>query len=100
MKFPDLIKDPADTIDYTMDWTSRLGGRRIASAEILINGNNGVVDRTEYPASALTLRVSGGDSFGWTGDPQIGSLAVVTVVATLSDGQIWSRSFNVVATPQ
>lgn len=97
MNFPDLVKDPADTINYTMDWSSRLpSGVKVASAAIQVNGDCTVVDKTTYPATALTLQVSGGSDTGWTGDPQIATLSVVTVVATWSDGEILSRSFNVV----
>ncbi len=42
------------------------------------------------------LLVSGGSDTGWTGDPQTATLSVVTVVVTCTDGQIFSRSFNVV----
>lgn len=97
MNFLDLVKDPADIVNYTMDWTSRLSGSaKIASGEIQVNGDCAVVDKTTYPASILTLQVAGGSSTGWTGDPQLATLSVVTVVATLSDGEVFSRSFNVV----
>lgn len=101
MNFPDLIKDPADVVNYTMDWTTRLaalsGSPKISSIAITVNGDCTVVDKTgTYPATALTLQVSGGSDTGFTGDPQIATLSVVTVVATLSDGEVFSRSFNVV----
>lgn len=100
MLFPDLIKDPADVVNYQMDWTTRLaqlaGSPKIASIAISVNGDCAVADKTVYPATVLTLQVSGGSSMGWTGDPQIATLSVVTVVATLSDGEVLSRAFNVV----
>jgi hypothetical protein len=37
VKFPDLVKDPTDALNYTMDWTSRLNGLRIASVEIEVS---------------------------------------------------------------
>jgi hypothetical protein len=97
--FPDLVKDPADVALYAMDWTSRLpAGVTIASIKVSVNGDVVVIDRTAvYPASVLSLLVSGGGGFGFTGDPQIGALSVVTVVVTCSDGEIFSRSFNVIA---
>ena len=96
--FPDLVKDPADVVDYTMDWTSRMpAGKQIQSISTAVNGDCTITDRTAaYPASVLTLRIAGGSSFGWTGDPAISLLSVVTVVATLTDGEILSRSFNVI----
>jgi hypothetical protein len=96
--FPDLTKDPADVANYTMDWTSRLpAGVKIASIVTKVNGDIVVVDRTpSYPATVLTLQVSSGSSIGWTGDPQISALSVVTVIATCADGEIFSRSFNVI----
>jgi hypothetical protein len=96
--FPDLIKDPADIVNYTMDWTSRLPtGVKISSIATKVNGDVTVLDKTaSYPASVLTLQVSSGSSIGWTGDPQIAVLSVVTVTVTLTDGELFSRSFNVV----
>lgn len=105
MKFPDLTKDPADVVTYTMDWTSRLAqlgspAPTIKSLQsISVNGDCQVADKTTgYPnVSVLSLQVSGGSDFGWTGDPQIANLSVVTVQVLLSDGQtVLSRSFNVV----
>jgi hypothetical protein len=107
VNFPDLIKDPADIVLYTMDWTSRLSALpqigsppaapKIASAVISVNGDCLVVDETTYPSTGvLKLQVSGGSDTGFTGDPQIATLSQVTVVATLSDGEIFSRSFNVI----
>lgn len=98
MNFPDCIKDPADVLKYTMDWTSRLpSGVQIRSISIAVNGDCAVVDDTaSYPASVLTLQISGGSDTGWTGDPQIASLSIVTVIATFTDSEIWSRSFSVI----
>lgn len=100
MNFPDLVKDPADILPYSMDWTNRLpGSAQIASiaSPIQVNGDCTVVDATaSYPAKVLTLTVSGGSDTGFTGDPQIATLSVVTVVATLDDGSRMSRSFNVI----
>lgn len=99
MEFPSLSKDPADIVDYAMDWSDRLpGSARIASIAITVNGDVEVTDLTSsYPASALVLRVSGGTNWGWTGnDPQTASLAVVSVLATLTDGEKMSRSFRVI----
>ena len=96
--FPDLIKDPADVANYTMDWTSRLpAGVKISSITTKVNGDITLVDKTpSYPATVLTLQVAGGSSIGWTGDPQIAALSVVAVTVTCTDGEIFSRSFNVV----
>ena len=96
--FPDLVKDPADVASYTMDWTSRLpSGVQVSSIRIAVNGDITVVDKTpSYPATVLILQVSGGSSIGYTGDPQISALSVVTVVVTCGDGEVFSRSFNVV----
>lgn len=103
MKFPDLTKDPYDTVPYTMDWTTRLaalpGNLQIKSiTAISVNGDCTVVDKTgSYPASVLSLQVNGGSDFGWTGDPQIANLSVVTVQVLLSDNVTQlSRSFNVI----
>lgn len=98
MNFLDCIKDPADIVNYTMDWASRLpSGVKIQSIAVTVNGDCTVADKTaSYPATVLTLQISGGSDTGWTGDPQIGTLSVVSVTATFSDGEIWSRSFNVV----
>lgn len=97
MNFPDLIKDPADIVNYTMDWTSRLPtAAQIQSIAITVNGDCAVVDKTgTYPTKSLTLQVSGGNDTGFTGDPQIATLSIVTVVATLTDQEVFSRSFNV-----
>ena len=107
MNFPDLIKDPADVVIYTMDWMSRLSALpkagsppaapKIESSVISVNGDCTVADRTTYPSTGvLTLQVSGGSDTGFTGDPQIATLSQVTVVATLNDGEVFSRSFNVI----
>lgn len=103
MKFPDLTKDPYDVVAYTMDWTARLaelpGAPQIKSiAAISINGDCAVVDKTaQYPTLVLSLQVSGGSDFGWTGDPQIANLSIVTVQVLLSDNVTQlSRSFNVI----
>lgn len=101
MNFPDLTKDPADVVPYVMDWTTRLaalpGTPQIQSiASITVNGDVAVADKTaSYPTAVLTLQVSGGSSFGWTGDPQISNLSVVTVAVNLAGGLTLSRSFNV-----
>lgn len=97
MNFPDCVKDPADTIKYAMDWSSRLpSGVEVAAAVVQVNGDCTVVDNTAYPATVLLMMISGGSDTGWTGDPQLATLSVVTVVATWSDGEILSRSFNVI----
>lgn len=98
MNFPDLIKDPADVVLYSMDWTGRMPGTaKIQMIAVEVNGDCLVADKTaSYPATILSLQVSGGSDTGFTGDPQIATLSVVTVVATLTDGEIFSRSFNVV----
>ncbi len=97
MNFPDCIKDPADVVLYPMDWSSRLpAGVLVASASISVNGDCTVVDKTTYPAPVLALWISGGSDTGWTGDPQIATLSVVTVTATWSDDEVLARSFNVV----
>jgi len=98
MNFPDLIKDPADVVFYPMDWTSRLpSGVQIASIGISVNGDCQVTDSTpSYPTAVLKLKVAGGSSMGWTGDPQSSTLSVVTVIATMADGEVMSRSFDVV----
>lgn len=101
MNFPDLTKDPADVVTYTMDWTTRLtalpGSPQIAAiTSINVNGDCTVSDKTgTYPASVLKLQVAGGSGFGWTGDPQISNLSIVTVLVELTDGSALSRSFNV-----
>lgn len=97
MNFPDCVKDPADVVNYPMDWSSRLPvGVNVVSSVVQVNGDCTVADNTTYPASVLMLRISGGSDTGWTGDPQTATLSVVTVVATWSDGEVLSRSFNVI----
>lgn len=98
--FPDLVKDSVDVASYAMDWASRLpAGVLIASATFTVNGDVAVTDVTAYPAAVLLLRVAGGWASGWTGDPQASVLSVVTARAVLGDGQVLSRSFNVIERP-
>lgn len=96
--FPDLVKDPADVVNYTMDWTSRLPtGVKIVSSVVTVNGDITVTDKTSYGGgvTSLTLQVSGGSGFGFTGDNDIADFSVVSIAVTLADGEIMSRSFNV-----
>lgn len=97
MNFPDLIKDPADIVPYAMDWSSRLpSGKRITGIVVQVNGDCAVTDGTAYPATALALTVAGGSDTGFTGDPQVATLSVVTIVAQIEGGLVMSRSFNVI----
>ncbi len=96
MNFPDMIKAMDDVLVYSMDWTSRLAsGTKIESADITINGDVTIDDKTTYPDTVLKLQVSGGMDMGFTGDPQLTQLHVITVLAHLSDGGQMARSFNV-----
>lgn len=99
MDFPDLVKDPADVVDYTMDWASRLpAGTRILSATSVVNGDCVIDDRTVYTGgvTALTLRITRGTDTGFTGDPQIATLSVVSVTVQLDNGEVRARSFHVI----
>ncbi len=85
---------------YTMDWGG-LGylnsGEHINSATIDVNGDVTIADQTNYSGNptAIKLQITGGIDIGWTGDPLIAQLSVVTVTVVTSAGRTLARSFNV-----
>ena len=98
--FPRLLKDPADSVLYSMDWTDRLPlGVTIISAAIAVTlGDVTALDQTIYGSgvTALSILVSGGWGYPSTGDPQVARQSRVTAKVTLTDGEILSRSFDVI----
>lgn len=83
---PYEIKDPAETIDYTIDWSAWLAGKNndtIASVAWTVNGVT-LVSQSHTTTSA-TIFVSGG---------VLGVTATVQCTITTANARIEPRTFN------
>jgi hypothetical protein len=85
---PQIVKDPAATLDYQVDWTDWLGADTISASTWTLSA----------PAGGLT---TGAPSFTgkiarvWLSGGTVGQVVRVTNQITTSIGRIDERSFNV-----
>lgn len=82
----ELCKDPADVIDYVVDWTQLLQSDGIST--ITIVGTNITIDSSSFSGKVVTIFVSGGVN-GNTG------IIKMTIVTTNSTPRTYERSFRV-----
>lgn len=82
----EVCKDPADIVDYIVDWTSLLQSDGISS--ITVVGTNITIDSSSFTGKVVTIFVSGGND-GNTG------IVKMTIVTTNSTPRTYERSFRV-----
>ncbi len=82
----ELCKDPADVVDYKLDYTQLLQSDGIAS--ITVTGENLTIDSSSFSGKVVTIFVSGGTN---------GSLGIVktTIITTNTTPRTFERSFRI-----
>ncbi len=81
-----VSKDPADRLDYDVDYARWLPtGDVISSATATIAGSTAVPDQVDVSADAVKVWISGGT---------VGETAVVTVAAVTAQGRTKEISFR------
>lgn len=81
-----VCKDPADVIDYTVDFKQLLQADTISTATV--TGTNVTIDSSSVSGNVVTIFVSGGND-GVTGTVK------VTVVTTNATPRTFERSFKI-----
>ena len=81
-----FIKDPADVIDYTLDFTPLLQSDAISTATV--TATNATIDSSSVTLNVVTIFVSGGSA---------GQTATIktTIVTTNSTPRTIERSFKI-----
>lgn len=82
----ELCKDPADVLDYTLDYTQLLQSDGIAS--ITVTGENLTIDSSSFSGKVVTIFVSGGND-GNTG------IVKTKIVTTNATPRTYERSFRI-----
>jgi hypothetical protein len=82
----ELCKDPADVLDYKLDYTSLIQSDGIAS--ITVTGTNVTIDSSSFSGKVVTIFVSGGTD-GQTG------VVKTTIVTTNATARTYERSFRI-----
>ena len=82
----EVCKDPADVIDYIVDWTQLLQSDGISTATV--KGTNITIDSSSFTGKVLTIFVSAGI------DGNIG-IVKMTIVTTNATPRTYERSFRV-----
>lgn len=82
----ELCKDPADVLDYILDYTQLLQSDGIAS--ITVTAENLTIDSSSFSGKVVTIFVSGGND---------GNIGVVTtkIVTTNATPRTFERSFRI-----
>lgn len=78
-------KDPSDVADYTMDWANFLGAATISASAFTVQTGITKVQESNTTTTAK-VRLSGGT---------VGGQYTVTCQVTLSTGEVFQRSFEV-----
>lgn len=81
-----LIKDPADVVDYVLDFKPLLQSDAISS--ITVAGTNITIDSSAFTGNVVTIFVSGGTNCT-TGTVK------TTIVTTNSTPRTYERSFDI-----
>jgi len=82
----ELCKDPADVLDYKLDYTQLLQSDSIAS--ITVVGEKLTIDSSSFSGNVVTIFVSGGTN-GNTG------IVKTTIVTTNTTPRTFERSFRI-----
>lgn len=82
----EFCKDPADVLDYILDYTQLLQSDGIAS--VTVTGENITIDSSSFSGKVVTIFISGG---------QDGNIGVVTtkIVTTNATPRTFERSFRI-----
>lgn len=81
-----VSKDPADRLDYDVDYSRWLpAGDVISSATAAVTGSTALADQVDVSSDAVKVWISGG---------AVGDTAVVTVTAETAQGRTKEISFR------
>ena len=81
-----FVKDPADVIDYTLDFTALLQTDTISTATVV--GTNVTIDSSSVSGNIVTIFVSGGNNCSR-------ATVKVTIVTTNATPRTIERSFKI-----
>jgi len=81
-----FVKDPAATLDYTLDWSRWLDTDTIASSQFTATPNTITIANQTNTTTDCTVWLSGG---------QMGTEYTITNTITTAAGRIDERSFTV-----